>query len=207
MSVPRSLAELLADCVRLAPVVEAPPAPAPRDGPPDHPSIPASLRWATLAAPDLRQRVARPEAIAEAEAALPLRPLLLQGPSGSGKTSLACALLREWEARHPGRRGVFTSAWRLGVARVHHGLGIGEAPEVERAMSACLLVLDDLGSERNTSTNAVPDVIFARQEAGLPTWFTTWMHSSDVTQRYGDGVTRRISEAGRVAVIRCGKDS
>ena len=56
-------------------------------------------------------------------------------------------------------------AWKLGVARAQHGLGQGEPPEVERALSTGLLVLDDLGSERNTAINAVPDVIFERARA------------------------------------------
>jgi DNA replication protein DnaC len=216
MSAPRTLEELLAECTRMAPAgpradaAGSPPCdgpPTPGDEPQGNPTIPKAFRWATLAAPELRMRLARPQAIAEAEAALPSRALLLHGPSGCGKTSLACALLRAWEARNPRRRAIFAPAWRLGMARVHHGLGLGEAPEVDRAMSARLLVLDDLGSERNTATNAVPDVVFARALAGLPTWVTTWMTHSAISQRYGDGIARRICEAGRVAVIRCGKDS
>lgn len=131
--------------------------------------------------------------------------LVLEGPSGSGKTSLACALLRAWEARYPRRRAVFVPAWKLGVARAQHGLGHGEAPEVEVAFTAGLCVIDDLGSERNTAMNAVPDVIFARALEGRPTWVTTWMTPEAVTQRYGDGIARRLFEAGRAAVIAGGK--
>jgi DNA replication protein DnaC len=133
--------------------------------------------------------------------------LLLFGPSGSGKTSLACALLRAWEARDVRRRGVFLPAWKLAVARAQYGLGHGEPPEVERALSAALLVLDDLGSERNTATNAVPDVIFERAYAGRLTWVTTWMTAEQVAQRYGDGIARRLWERGRVTVIACGTNT
>ncbi len=222
MSYTRTLEEILEDCRRKFVLgrVEAPrPEPGAypdrcrdpyQDDSPDHrpenASIPRSFRWATLDAAALRLRVARPQAIAEGEAALSSAALLLTGPSGSGKTSLACALLRAWEAREPRRRGVFAPAWQLGVARAQHGLGHGEPPEVERAMSAALLVLDDVGSERNTATNAVPDVIFARALDGLPTWVTTWMTPDAVAQRYGDGIARRLFEEGRVTLIACGKD-
>jgi DNA replication protein DnaC len=144
-------------------------------------------------------------AIAEGRAVLASGgSLLVVGPS-SGKTSLACALLRAWDAAHPRRLGVFMSAWKLGIARAHHGLGQGEAPDVERAMTTRLLVLDDLGSERSIATNAVPNVIFARALAGLPTWVTTWMTAAEVAQRYGDGIARRLHEAGQVTAIVCGE--
>ena len=176
-----------------------------RKGPPENRTIPPAFRWATLDADDLRQRVQRARAIDEGRtAAMAARSLLLSGPSGSGKTSLACALLRAWDAAHRRPRGVFMPAWRLGVARAQYGLGQGEAPEVERAMTTRLLLLDDLGSERNIATNAVPDVIFARALAGLPTWVTTWMTAAAVAQRYGDGVARRLHEAGQVTAIVCG---
>jgi DNA replication protein DnaC len=93
------------------------------------------------------------------------------------------------------------------VARAQHGLGQGEPTEVERALSAHLLVLDDLGSERNTATNAVPDVIFERAYAGRPTWVTTWMTAEQVAQRYGDGIARRLWERDRMTVIGCGNSA
>jgi len=217
MSDPRPFKALLADWsqrfIPVAPaIVEAAfPSrhlpPARRDEPVDNPTIPAWFRWARLDAPELRRRVARAQAIPEAEAALGAHGLLIAGPSGSGKTSLACALLRAWDARHPGRQGLFTTAWDLGGARAQHALGAGEAPAVERAKSADLLVLDDLGSERDAASSAVPDVIFARAQAGLPMWVTTWMSPQAIAQRYGDGIARRLYEAGLVTVIACGKDS
>ncbi|HEX8789315.1 MAG TPA: hypothetical protein VF765_00080, partial [Polyangiaceae bacterium] len=66
---------------------------------------------------------------------------------------------------------------------------------------ADLLLLDDLGTECNTADNAVPHVIYARYNAGRPTWVTTGITASAVTQRYGEGITRRISEPGRVVVF------
>jgi hypothetical protein len=168
VSEPRSVGDLLAHLrERFIPVPDQPPAhdrrsalPGPsrerRDEQVEHPTIPRCFRWAALDAPELRRRVARIEAIAEGEAALFSPGLLLVGPSASGKTSLACALLRAWEVRSPRRRGMFASARSLGVARAHNGFGRGEAAEVERAMSASLLLLDDLGGQRDMPSNAVP---------------------------------------------------
>ena len=217
MSDTRSLKQIVADCrerfVEGKPHVDEPDPrpdepPAPRPTPPENPSIPPSFRWATLDAPELRQRVARERAIAEAEAALSsANGLLLFGPSGSGKTSLACALLQGWGASNGHRRGVFVPAFRLGVARAQHGLGQGEAPLVERAMTTRLLVLDNLGSEGTSHANAVPEVIHERALAGLPTWVTTWMTPKAVAERYGDGIARRLYEAGRVVVIECGNEA
>jgi hypothetical protein len=52
---------------------------------------------------------------------------------------------------------------------------------------------------------AVPDVILERATYGRPTWITTWMSPDQAAQRYGDGIARRLFEAGRVKVIQCGK--
>jgi hypothetical protein len=68
-----------------------------------------------------------------------------------------------------------------------------------------LLVLDDLGSERNTALNAVPDILAERAYLGRPTWVTTWMTAEQVAQRYGDGIARRLYEADRTAVVACGR--
>jgi hypothetical protein len=218
----RSFKQILADCTARfalrAPLTGdslagGPPAgaapledPPERNQPPQNPTIPPAFRWAALDAGELRHRVRRERAIAEGRTALASGgSLLVVGPSGSGKTSLACALLRAWDAVHPRRLGVFMPAWKLGIARAHHGLGQGEAPDVERAMTTRLLVIDDLGSERNIATNAVPDVILARALAGLPTWVTTWMTAAEVAQRYGDGIARRLYEAGQVTAIVCGE--
>jgi hypothetical protein len=174
-------------------------------GPVHHPTIPETMRWASLEAPELRERVARPQAIDEARAALSSGGLLFIGPSGSGKTSLACALLREWEARHAPRCAMFVNAWTLSTARVDHGFAHGEPPEVHRAKNASLLLIDDLGSEPRTTMNAVPEVIFHRSERGGPTWVTTWLSSEALAERYGDGTARRLFEAGRVTIVACGK--
>jgi hypothetical protein len=173
-------------------------------GPVPHPTIPETMRWAALEAPELRERVGRPQAIDDACAALASGGLLFIGPSGSGKTSLACALLRAWEARFAPRCAMFVHAWRLSVARADQRFG-GEPPDVERAKNASLLLIDDIGSEPRTTLNAVPEVIFHRAERGAPTWVTTWLSPEALAERYGDGIARRLFEAGRVTIVACGK--
>lgn len=138
-------------------------------------------------------RVARiePAAVKAAFAFLDAPDLVFKGNSGAGKTTLAITALRQ-RVRRRGDRAIFVPAWRLGVARIQHAAGDGEAKLVERAMNAPLVLLDDVGSERATATNAVPDVILARAEEGRPTWITTWLEPKDAGQLYGGGVARRI---------------
>ena len=72
---------------------------------------------------------------------------------------------------------------------------------IRTATSADLLVLDDLGTERNIPSNPVPDIIFERHAEGRATWVTTWMTRLQLAERYGDGVARRVFE--RAVVIDC----
>ena len=136
MSDTRTLGQMIADCHRefvvkklaaFTPEHPAEPALEAREETPVNATIPRSLRWATLDAPELPLRVGRDLAIAEAKAAMDAPGMLLFGTAGCGKTSLACALMRAWEARQPRRRALFVSAWKLAVARAQHGLGRGEA--------------------------------------------------------------------------------
>ena len=98
---------------------------------------------------------------------------------------------------------LFAPAWRLGVARARSE---DSSPELlARALRADLLVLDDLGSERNVPSNPVPDVIFERHADDRATWVTTWMTPEKLTERYGDGIARRVFE--RAVIIDCGAKS
>jgi DNA replication protein DnaC len=165
-------------------------------------AIPASFHWAKLDAPELAQRV--PAAcIQRAHNALTtgvIGRVVLVGPAGCGKTSLGCAMIRD---RLDAKRDVHVGlAWRLAGARARHPLGVAEAPEVERAIGTGLLLLDDMGSERNVPSNAVPDVVFERHAEGRPTWVTTWMTPEQMATRYGDGIARRVFEGA--VVIDCG---
>jgi DNA replication protein DnaC len=161
-------------------------------------TIPRRFDWANTRSPELAERVKCKQPLsAVVERALASTRVVFAGPSGSGKTSLACACLRE---RVP--HGEFISATSLGTARIQHSAGDGEAALVERAMTVPLLLLDEVGGEMKTATNAVRDVVFARYDADLPTWITTGFKLSELAAMYGDGASRRLTEG--VFIVRLG---
>lgn len=161
-------------------------------------SIPEAFRWSTFAAAELPRRSSA-AAVEVAKASVLLPRVVIVGPAGEGKTSLVCAMMRAWLDRgHNGHIAHFCPAWRLGLARSQYTLGHGEPEEVENALRAHLTVLDDAGSERQTPTNAVPDVIFERHAAARAMWVTTAMSQEAMAARYGDGIARRVFEGARL---------
>lgn len=161
-------------------------------------TIPARFAWARLGAPELAARVIAREPLEKLAArVLASARVVFSGPSGAGKTSFAVACLRE---RIP--HGIFVSAIKLGTARIQGRAGDGEASLVERAMTAPLLLIDEVGGETKTATNAVKDVIFDRMDNDLPTWITTGFGREDLLAMYGDGALRRLTE--NVTVLRFG---
>lgn len=153
-------------------------------------TIPKRYAWTHVAAPELAARVHSDVPIgALVKQVLAATRVIFIGPSGSGKTSLACACLRE---RIP--HGIFMTCFRLGVARSQSALGQGEPAIIEKAMTTPLLLLDEVGGEAKTATNAVRDVLFARHDADLATWITTGFTSQQLAETYGDGALRRIVE-------------
>ena len=159
--------------------------------------IPEAFRWASFDSADLSKRVRRQGAIIEAREATSKRRVILVGPAGAGKTSLLVAMFRA-RGMAKRERNAFQLAWRLGVARQQHELGKGEPPMVRRSLEAPILCLDDLGAEKQTQTNAVPDVIFERHAQGQPFWCTTALTRKEVHERYGDGIGRRLGESARI---------
>jgi DNA replication protein DnaC len=137
---------------------------------------------------------------------------LLLGPTGVGKTVACVALFRrliEEALRRDGRRLWYGSeergssfawvrAYDLPNARLATRLGDGEADLVRTAGLARLLVLDDLGweSRRAGADDVVMEVLATRYDAGLPTIATSGMLLTALTDRYGEAVVRRITEAG-----------
>jgi hypothetical protein len=144
---------------------------------------------------------------------------IIAGPTGIGKTLGCVALLRrmvEWQiltrgarawtslgfdfaigkvAPHPFR---WVRAYDLPNARLEHGFGEGEAELVSEASKAEFLILDDLGweSRRAGADDVVMEVLAARYDAGLVTVATTGLRVSELSERYGDAVVRRIVESG-----------
>jgi DNA replication protein DnaC len=166
-------------------------------------TIPASYRWSRFSAPELRPRVPAP-ALAFAQDAWRHDRVCLMGASRAGKTSLAVAMLRRW-ASHASRPAAFVHAYRLGVARILHPAGHGEPELVDSAMRAPLVLIDDLGGERDHAHSAIPDVLVERHAENRPTWVTTGLTREQLVKRYGQGIVARVFE--RATMIGVGVDA
>ena len=141
------------------------------------------------------------------------RSVALTGPSGCGKTTwcaltvlryIAWATSAECDPLSPeasrlgqaSRLGGFTwlVAHDLVRARREYRLGEGEAPLVEQAKWASVVVLDELGAE---PASELPfEIIDARYAAGRPTLVTSGLTPKGFRDRYGDALWRRLTENG-----------
>lgn len=170
--------------------------------------IPRAYRWAKRDAPDLAGRVLNPRTPDNRPLTLSAvlgrargqGSIVIKGPGGAGKTSIVCAMLREWAMAHR-VLPMFVDSRQLGIARIQTRAGTGEAEIVRQAMHVPLLVIDDLGAELSTATNANGDVIFERHAQDRPTWITTGMKGSDLASTYGAGILRRITERTTTIVV------
>jgi DNA replication protein DnaC len=162
-------------------------------------SIPETYQWATLKAPELAERVMGGAQTVARARDVTLHPrVLLIGAAGAGKTSLAVAMVRQWSsARRMG--ALFVSVPAFAGARLRAPLG-REAEDVTAAVHAPLVLMDDLGGEREITTSPVTDVLRWRHERGQPTWVTTWLDPDGLSARYGAGIARRVVE--RAVVLR-----
>lgn len=170
--------------------------------------VPAPYRGTNLDYPSaLVHRVKNMAAIAKTLASVGERFVVWQGAPGTGKTTLACAALERRIRSEVGRslewRPCYTAEWKLAGARARFPLGEGDAPAIEAAMKADLLLIDDVGDDGRDSHRGVRDVIFDRYERGAPTWYTTAFSDDALAERYGAGIARRIFELDRSVVIRC----
>lgn len=166
--------------------------------------LPERFAWATLEAPEMLARVhvvgRSGQRVSVADAARHVLAhrgpaVTFLGPAGSGKTSFAVACLRTV----PGP--MYVAAATLERARIEHRAGEGESPLVRRALSARVLLIDDLGQDKPSSVSAVEAVILARHDASAATWVTSGLSPDEIANRYGEGVRRRLTEPGTGLVI------
>ncbi len=152
----------------------------------------------------LRARVERKAAIEEGHSFAGKPYVALCGISGTGKSHLAAACMRRYVELRPraALRIRMYDCIELASEERRHSLGEGFSPAVERARNLELLVLDDLGSEPNNPTSPIPALIAHRYNLGLSTWVTTWLTPEKMSERYGDGIARKVF--GRAALIDCG---
>lgn len=164
--------------------------------------LPKSFRWADFANEALLVSRVGDGALRAAKALTGGRAVFI-GTSGTGKTSLAAACMRRsYLDRLNDGTHEFMSSFALSIARSRHALG-EEAPLVESAMQAGLLMLDELGSDDMVHGSCIKEVIFERHWHARPTWVTTWMTPELMGAKYGDGVARRVFEGA--TVIDCNK--
>lgn len=120
------------------------------------------------------------------------------GPPGAGKTSLVAAMFRAAvETSKRPRWFRWTSAYALAKARASAALG-DEAPLVQQAFEADLLVIDELGGEQDRHATAVAEVIYERHAENRPMWITTGVAPKVIADRYGGGIARRVFEGAEV---------
>jgi len=134
---------------------------------------------------------------------------VLCGPTGVGKTLCLVALGRRLvihllrrELPEDDRRWLktvrFFRARELAKANREHRLGSGEPPAIQRAVSAGLLLLDDLGNEGDDRDRVLFDVIDRRYMADRPTVLTTHLDEPALCAHYGDALVRRLLDHGTV---------
>jgi DNA replication protein DnaC len=163
---------------------------------------PARYAWADFAAPEMGDRVKDPKAVALAQKANATTSTLVGG-AGAGKTSLAAAMGRH--RTMAGKSPWWVRAVDLATARRAMKLGEGETELVRRALSADVLVLDDIGAEDQTQfSKVVAEVIHARHDDMLDTIVTTGFAEKAIGERYGDGIARRLFEECVIQVRKAG---
>lgn len=137
--------------------------------------------------------------------------LLLAGAPGSGKTALSSVIAQEilrnsskatWKEIE---RPVFFVTYPEYLLSLQKSFGTDEESLESVAMSAGLLILDDLGKEHRTSSGwseaTFDSLLRIRFDRGLPTFITTNVPISKWGTVYGEAMESFAHEALRSLVI------
>lgn len=138
--------------------------------------VPREFVEATLA--NYREEDGNRAALARARVFLEgQRDLFLFGDVGAGKTRLACSLANEWAQRRQ-------TAFFVRVPWMLHQLtpGRDSAALEERLASTSLLVLDDIGAERDQATDYTRRTILMLYEQRHDRWLRTVFTSNKSVQ-------------------------
>lgn len=126
--------------------------------------------------------------------------LLMLGKSGLGKTftlvALAHRLATEAVADFDENALIARACWRDGyglvTARRQHRLGKSEAPDVQSALAAGLLFLDEIGHEPEDPV--LWEIADQRYRHNRLTLTTSGMTRAQLDDRYGEAFVRRLVE-------------
>jgi DNA replication protein DnaC len=156
---------------------------------------------------ELEARIASPAIIAAAnECSDGKRNVVFLGKTGVGKsTGFALGARKFYQAQRRWQqafgyqftRVTWVVARDLAAATMAYPLGKGTCPAVEQAQEADVLVLDDLGLERDHG--AILDVMQARYQFGRVTWVTSGLNVVQLVERYGEAFYRRLVEMNGTA--------
>ncbi len=116
--------------------------------------------------------------------------VLLLGNVGAGKTHAAVALAREAHDQHLG------VLFRPALALLESLKPGGDERAMDRATSCDLLILDDLGTQRQTdfSADRISLVLVTRYDNCLPTVVTSNLAPSDLERQVGERLWSRLFE-------------
>lgn len=118
--------------------------------------------------------------------------LLLFGPTGTGKTHFALSIAGM--AIERGFSVVYGPIQTLFRKLEKEHFGRAEGDTLETLLSCDLLVLDDVGTERNNAftISCLYDILNSRMIEGLPTIISTNLTAADWSDRYGEAIASRV---------------
>lgn len=162
--------------------------------------IPPRYQWA-LEHPSAATALGCDASLAQRLAVIPSdKCAAFRGPTGAGKTTLACLALWGAKLRDRNLRVLFVTATELERERRITRLGTDSAELERRATHADIVLIDEIGQEVGAFSPLV-DIVFARYDALLPTWVTTGVSASTLSEKYGAGFVRRIFEGAEVFTL------